>query len=805
MVNVMKILITLAYILTAKLLFALEHTINFMWLYDKPRLEERFIFPEVRKKASPSWDIKVIDDWLIHWLRENPKGKFVFWYDQNTVNDQQIENTLNEFNILKNKYLEKNGTLEIKNIHDLDLIQSNPQLSSTSIPIYLRADLIRIAAAIEYIKRCTKECAFMYVDIDKGLKIDNGKFINANISEKDIFSENIIDGLKKNGIILNKGYENSFFILSNHNKNMIEAIEITVIDSNLYRFKNLPYRIEQLKSKMEKNLVLDKEVNNFVDEIVNRVFNTMGTPLINYYHHLNQDIELIPQNEHIKSISKNMTPEDFVHILGNLNNVYNSGFKKAFHIKPKNETVKPEITEIICLNMEGSPTISTNESNIIDKLFGANFYNSWKNRYNISDEQGFHRDIINYLKEHKYISNEIKFDTYIPQSSKAEKILFFKDKDNNDKVIKIFKDIKEYEKETALIARHNQLIDDITKINKSNLEIPVFIKSEASFTIGKKGLILMPKANGYTLTEIIDNLAKFDIDELENMFEKLGKSRGNLDALYALTKNKIIYSDDQHGDNVFIDKNYISYIDLELYEAEPSKFGLLNDLDKVNYFFDIIRRSTINKYASMPYDQGLKKYFVMLTSFIGNYLQALKDNLPEDKFTQLTTKQNEALKTKLITISEMAIDKFMSYKKKEKKSKISFQPYLNQLHDEPQKTMKNFLNKILEELINIDDQRKLLLHENINNNNLDIIPSLIEKMSEEEINQQDDTGHTALHLVVDLEQEETRLVEILLQKMNINGINAKNNYGKTALDWAKRSNHKETIDLINKKIIELSK
>ena len=256
--------------------FSIEHSINFMWL-NLIKNNDQFIFPDVREKAE-GWKINVFEDWLKPWIASNKNSNFVFWYDDNTISSKQLQNTKEEFERLK-KSVGSNAFIEFKKINDLDIVKQNQDFFS-KLPIYPKADMLRVAAGLAYLKDCTKECAYIYVDFDKGLKLTDQGLTPLDLKVETFLNPNNQTLLKEKGIILNNGDENNFFILGN-NRETMQKLQKEVIDENIVEltkwYKELDPILSKIKSDSLRKLPLSnlwpkhEDFNNEEPEILKQL------------------------------------------------------------------------------------------------------------------------------------------------------------------------------------------------------------------------------------------------------------------------------------------------------------------------------------------------------------------------------------------------------------------------------------------------------------------------------------------------------------------------------------------------------
>jgi hypothetical protein len=122
-------------------------------------------------------------------------------------------------------------------------------------------------------------------------------------------------------------------------------------------------------------------------------------------------------------------------------------------------------------------------------------------------------------------------------------------------------------------------------------------------------------------------------------------------------KNKtFIYSSGQNSDNILfnLDEMKSYWINLDLREADISEVGLYSRVDPDNFFNDFLRKSYIIKFTNMPWDEGLRKYFLALASLIRSYENAFKNNLSPDLYKNIFEKPNRLMKEKLEQIIALA-------------------------------------------------------------------------------------------------------------------------------------------------------
>ena len=246
-----------------------HYSINFMWLNKNMLVGEgrRYIVPEAIES------LKIWDDVILSWARLHPKAVINIWYDSSKVTGEAIQNTkrlCNSFNRLYKKF----ANIQIRDVLELDIVKQNPFICSDRLPVYYRADLLRLIATYEDLKN-KRTKYFVYADLDmrpilhldvSRSELDSSgalydldvKFTNNNVVESVghgdglvksipytysvLFSPSTLESLEIVGFVVRSGgylgFENSFHIASSANKKMMAAIKKILIDLNIERARN---------------------------------------------------------------------------------------------------------------------------------------------------------------------------------------------------------------------------------------------------------------------------------------------------------------------------------------------------------------------------------------------------------------------------------------------------------------------------------------------------------------------------------------------------------------------------------------
>lgn len=198
-------------------------TVNFMWIYNKVAKQD-VLFPTQYKRAG-----KVAD--MLGRLNEWANDYTVnVWYDSKMISNHEsaLKNTQQQIAKLRN-----GKKIHLKNIRDLSIIRDNEEAFSQDRPVYFRSDLGRVIATFETLSQSPgRDSYFLYADF-KMPPIPYDKLMDPET----IYNLNTYAiTLAKGG---NLGFENGFHIIGAHNKNLLKAIKLALIDLNLLRAKSL--------------------------------------------------------------------------------------------------------------------------------------------------------------------------------------------------------------------------------------------------------------------------------------------------------------------------------------------------------------------------------------------------------------------------------------------------------------------------------------------------------------------------------------------------------------------------------------
>jgi hypothetical protein len=196
-----------------------SYSINFMWDNSKSQLDQRYIIPG----RDADVQTKLLDP-IIAWSQANPRASINLWYGGVNTSESARANT--DELISRRPEASK---IQLRDIRELPLVEQNPKVFSSKLPVYFRVDLARVIMLLHLMKNRDSTYA-VYADLDTPV-----------MDEAKIFDQDTIEKVNKYGIVLPKhksstiGCENSFHIVSRTNPFMLRALKFAIIDLNIKR------------------------------------------------------------------------------------------------------------------------------------------------------------------------------------------------------------------------------------------------------------------------------------------------------------------------------------------------------------------------------------------------------------------------------------------------------------------------------------------------------------------------------------------------------------------------------------------
>lgn len=199
------------------------YTINLMWISKDLKQENPYVIQPKDKSVLE----KYISAPCI-WAIKNPESTVQFWYDSELTSQDTIDRTKSAV-AFRMRNCPKSAPIVFRDIRELQHVKDHPEVFSSKTPVYFRADLARVIAGYEEVQKTKSN--FVYADLDVKPMYKN-----------DLFDDETKRHLAIYGMVMTKTsedclqeYENSFYILSPHEEDMLKSLKLTIIDLNTQR------------------------------------------------------------------------------------------------------------------------------------------------------------------------------------------------------------------------------------------------------------------------------------------------------------------------------------------------------------------------------------------------------------------------------------------------------------------------------------------------------------------------------------------------------------------------------------------
>lgn len=200
-------------------------TINLMWLNKQPN-SNPYIFPEKLTKFEKIKTVELLRDWI----KGNPTCNVNFWYDKNTVSDEQLGNTME---LLQQADL-ADLKINLQNVRDLKTVQANPKVFENAISFYYQVDLLKAIIADEMTDQSENNPRYAVVADLNIIPWENDILLkDETLNQLDEYGFVISKAEPGSWAARNGGLENGFFILDGQNVNMKIAHKKAIIDVGL--------------------------------------------------------------------------------------------------------------------------------------------------------------------------------------------------------------------------------------------------------------------------------------------------------------------------------------------------------------------------------------------------------------------------------------------------------------------------------------------------------------------------------------------------------------------------------------------
>ncbi len=202
----------------------LSYTINLMWI-NRDLQTQKSLFQDKEDAFAQSCLSNVY-----RWATCNPKSTINLWFDSTLTPEHTVKHTQSIIAEHMKKY-PRAAPIILKDIRELAHVEKHPDVFSDKTPVYFRADLLRVIAGLETVRRSKRNNCFVYADFDVTPMV-----------KKDLFDVLTKQNLQKYGMVMADGgelpFENSFYMLTAHAPNLLKSIELTLVELNIYRAYN---------------------------------------------------------------------------------------------------------------------------------------------------------------------------------------------------------------------------------------------------------------------------------------------------------------------------------------------------------------------------------------------------------------------------------------------------------------------------------------------------------------------------------------------------------------------------------------
>src|SRR3990167_9728705 len=194
-----------------------QYSINVMWINRNLNADQKYIYPT--KDRAELYE-KLINP-IVQWAIKNPGRTVNLWYDSQVTTVTAINNTKYLIWLEQLQQL-RFTTVVLKDIRDLQKVRECPKCVASYLPVYFRADLLRVIATLEMVKKQPNEY-FIYADLDM-----------EPISDSELFDSETKAKLVRYGLVLAdadssesgvcNGWENGFHMVDPKNTIMLSAM-----------------------------------------------------------------------------------------------------------------------------------------------------------------------------------------------------------------------------------------------------------------------------------------------------------------------------------------------------------------------------------------------------------------------------------------------------------------------------------------------------------------------------------------------------------------------------------------------------
>ena len=202
-------------------LFALQpdYSINLMWINSALATDQQYVVP-ARDKNELLRKLKHV----VSWAHLHPKNEVNLWYDSHQVPISAVSHTQEELPLKR---------ITLQDVRSIPEVEKHSSIFGSDMPVYFRADLLRILATMHVLHREPScHARFVYADLDV-----------VPLTRGDLFDATTNKLLDKYGFVVGGGecsyYENGFHIMDKNimairdGCSLADLIKLHIIDVSI--------------------------------------------------------------------------------------------------------------------------------------------------------------------------------------------------------------------------------------------------------------------------------------------------------------------------------------------------------------------------------------------------------------------------------------------------------------------------------------------------------------------------------------------------------------------------------------------
>jgi|GEM_PF-2256524 len=214
-----------------------QYSVNLMWINKtKMSSDQEFLFGQgVTKKEQESDFQKRFIEPVSKWAKKNPGSIINIWVDSEMATQKAIERSQRALEAALEGT--DHGTIQFRDVREMSVVQSNPQVFNEETAVYFRVDLLRAIAADHILKKKENQF-FVYGDIDM-----------EPLSGEELFDKRTMNFLNDYGCVFAKGghlgFENGFQIFNGNNRQFLDSHKKVLIDLSVEMAIEKPDKINE--------------------------------------------------------------------------------------------------------------------------------------------------------------------------------------------------------------------------------------------------------------------------------------------------------------------------------------------------------------------------------------------------------------------------------------------------------------------------------------------------------------------------------------------------------------------------------